>query len=331
LGRGDRRSTHKHGKAGDECNGRRRGERLAAACLAGGGMHDAQQSRAAGRKEVPVETCTDRASLRAGARRTVAEVDNRAEVREFLVSRRANLTPQHAGLASHGRRRVPGLRRSEVAALAGVSVEYYSKLERGSLGGASAGVLDAIARALQLDEAEREHLFHLAQAADGSSAIMRPQRRATKPWSARPSLQWTLDAITNAPAIVGNDRLDLLAANHLGRAMYCDHYSDPQTPPNFARFTFLDSAAHRFYPDWERAADTAVANLRTAAGRNPHDKALHDLVGELSTRSDEFGRRWSAHNVRTHGTGVKHFHHTLSAISPWPGKASTCAPNQDSP
>ena len=87
------------------------------------------------------------------------------------------------------------------------------------------------------------------------------------------------------------------------------HYSDPQTPPNFARFTFLDSAAHRFYPDWDRAADTAVANLRTAAGRDPHDKALHDLVGELSTRSDEFRRRWGAHNVRIHGTGVKHFHH----------------------
>jgi transcriptional regulator with XRE-family HTH domain len=236
-------------------------------------------------------------------------VDNRAEVREFLVSRRANLTPDQAGLPSHGRRRVPGLRRSEVAALAGVSIEYYSKLERGSLGGVSAGVLDAIARALQLNEAERAHLFHLAQAADGSSAIIRPQGRGAMPWSSRPSLQWTLDAITNAPAIVGNDRLDLLAANHLGRAMYADHYSDPQTPPNFARFTFLDSAAHRFYPDWERAADTAVANLRTAAGRNPHDKALHDLVGELSTRNDEFRRRWSAHDVRTHGTGVKYFHH----------------------
>jgi transcriptional regulator with XRE-family HTH domain len=236
-------------------------------------------------------------------------VDNRAEVRDFLVSRRANITPDQAGLPTYGRRRVPGLRRSEVAALAGVSIEYYSKLERGSLGGASAGVLDAIARALQLDEAERAHLFHLAQAADGSSAIIRPQRRTTKPWSTRPSLQWTLDAICHAPAIVGNDRLDLLAANHLGRAMYSDHYSDPQTTPNFARFTFLDSAAHRFYPDWERAADTAVANLRSAAGRNPHDKALHDLVGELSTRSDEFRRRWGAHNVRTHGTGVKLFHH----------------------
>jgi transcriptional regulator with XRE-family HTH domain len=239
----------------------------------------------------------------------VSAVDNRAEVREFLLSRRAKVTPEQAGLPTYGRRRVPGLRRSEVAALAGVSIEYYSKLERGALGGVSAGVLDGIARALRLDQPERAHLLHLAQAADGSSAIIRPQRRATKPWSARPSLQWTLDAITNAPAIVGNDRMDLLAANHLGRAMYCDLYSDPQTPPNFARFAFLDSAAHRFYPDWERAADTAVAILRTSAGRNPHDKALHDLVGEMSTRSDEFRRRWSAHNVRTHGSGVKYFHH----------------------
>jgi hypothetical protein len=175
----------------------------------------------------------------------------------------------------------------------------------------SAGVLDAIARALQLDQAERAHLLHLAQAADGRSALMRPQGRGTRPWSPRLSLQWTLEAITNAPAIVGNDRLDLLAANHLGRAMYADHYSDPRTPPNFARFTFLDSAAHRFYPDWERAADTTIANLRTAAGRNPHDKALHDLIGELSARSDEFRRRWDAHNVRTHGTGSKTFHHRV--------------------
>ncbi len=128
---------------------------------------------------------------------------------------------------------------------------------------------------------------------------------------ARPSLQWSLDTITTAPAIVGNNRLDLLAANHLGRAMYSDVYTDPTSPPNFARFTFLDSAARRFYPDWDLAADMTVANLRTAAGKDPHDKGLHDLVGELSTRSDDFRRRWGAHNVRTHGTGVKHFHHHI--------------------
>jgi transcriptional regulator with XRE-family HTH domain len=252
--------------------------------------------------------CTDRASQSSAPPRSVGDVDNRAEVREFLTSRRAKVTPEQAGLPSHGQRRVPGLRRSEVASLAGVSIEYYSKLERGALAGVSASVLDAIARALQLDAAERAHLFNLAQAADGTSAIVRPRGRARARWSPRPSLQWTLDAIT-APAIVGNGRQDLLAANHLGRAFYSDAYADAGSPPNFARFTFLDTAARRFYPDWDLAADMCVANLRTAAGRDPHDKELHDLVGELSTRNEEFRRRWSAHNVRTHGTGVKHFHH----------------------
>jgi transcriptional regulator with XRE-family HTH domain len=233
-------------------------------------------------------------------------VDNRVEVREFLTSRRAKISPGEAGLPVSGQRRVPGLRRSEVAALAGMSVEYYAKLERGSLAGVSAGVLDAIARALQLDDAERAHLLHLAHEADGSNAILR--RRRPKEWAVRSSLQWTLDTIT-APAIVGNNRMDFLAANHLGRAMYSDLLLDPAAPPNFARFTFLDAAAHRFFPDWDLAADMSVANLRTAAGTDPHDKGLHDLVGELSTRSDEFRHRWGAHNVRTHGSGVKHFHH----------------------
>jgi transcriptional regulator with XRE-family HTH domain len=238
-------------------------------------------------------------------------VDNRTEVRDCLTSRRAKITPEQAQVLQTGRRRVPGLRRSEVAALAGMSVEYYAKLERGSLGGVSASVLDAIARALQLDEAERAHLFHLAHAADGTTAAMRPRRRSRTYWTVRPSLQWTLDAITAGPAIVGNNRSDLLATNHLGRALYADLYNDPNGTPNFARFIFLDSAAHRFYPDWDLAADTTVANLRTAAGQDPHNKSLHDLVGELSTRSDEFRRRWGSHNVRTHGTGTKHFHHHI--------------------
>src|SRR6476469_2862937 len=123
-------------------------------------------------------------------------MDNRAEVREFLTSRRAKITPQESGLPDYGHRRVPGLRRGEVAALAGVSVEYDSKLERGTIGGVSASVLDALARALQLDDAERAHLFHLAHAADGTSAGMRPRRRATKPWTRRPALRWVLDSIT---------------------------------------------------------------------------------------------------------------------------------------
>jgi transcriptional regulator with XRE-family HTH domain len=246
-----------------------------------------------------------------GCGRTVVDVDNRSEVRQFLTSRRAKVTPQQAGLPETFHRRVPGLRRSEVAALAGMSVEYYAKLERGSLGGVSAGVLDAIASALRLDEAERAHLFHLAHAADGTSAAMRPRRRVSKRWTVRPNLQWTLDSITTGPAILVNNRSDLLATNHLGRALYADLYNDPSCPPNFARFTFLDSAAHRFYPNWALAADMTVANLRTAAGQDPHDKGLHDLVGELSTRSDEFRRRWGAHDVRTHGTGTKQFHHHI--------------------
>lgn len=235
-------------------------------------------------------------------------MNNHAEVRAFLTSRRAGITPEQAGLPVAGQRRVPGLRRSEVAALAGMSVEYYAKLERGSLAGVSAGILEALARALQLDDAERAHLLRLAHEADGSNAVLRPSRRP-KQWTVRPSLQWMLDAITTAPAIIGNNRSDLLAANHLGRAMYADLYTDPTSPPNFARFTFLDSAARRFFPDWDLAADMCVANLRTAAGKDPHDKGLQDLVGELSTRNEDFRRRWGAHNVRTHGSGVKHFHH----------------------
>jgi transcriptional regulator with XRE-family HTH domain len=238
-------------------------------------------------------------------------MDNRAEVREFLISRRAKLSPQQAGLPDAGNRRVLGLRRGEVAALAGVSIEYYSKLERGAIAGASATVLDAIARALQLDDAERAHLFHLAHAADGTSAGMRPRRRPAKRWTPRPSLQWVLDTIT-APAIVRNGRMDLLATNHLGRAMHGSLYdSDPGGQPNFARYTFLNDDSHRFYPDWETAADTCVAIMRTEAGRDPYNKDLHDLVGELSTRSEDFRRRWSAHNVRYHGAGTKHFHHQV--------------------
>ncbi|MBP0459371.1 helix-turn-helix transcriptional regulator [Streptomyces montanisoli] len=237
-------------------------------------------------------------------------MDNRAEVREFLASRRAKITPERAGLPPGSRRRVPGLRRSEVAALADMSVEYYAKLERGNLAGASPAVLESLARALRLDEAERAHLLNLAQAADGSDALTRPRRRSTRQGTPRRSLQWTLDAITAGPAFVRNGRLDVLAANRLARAVYSDVYASPATnQANLARFNFLDPASRRFYPDWDRAADVSVAILRTEAGRDPHDKDLHDLVGELSTRSDEFRTRWGAHNVRHHGTGTKRFRH----------------------
>lgn len=255
--------------------------------------------------------CIDRASHAGGVRTTVDGVDNRAEVREFLTTRRAKVTPQQAGLPVVGQRRVPGLRRGEVASLAGVSIEYYSRLERGQLAGVSASILDAIARALQLDTAEREHLYDLAGAADGSSLAARTRRRTYRPWTPTPQMQWILDAMRDAPAAIGNGRGDLLAANHLGRALYSDVLADPSNKPNFARFTFLDPAARRFYPDWDFFADITVANLRTEAGRHPHDRLLHELVGELSTRSDEFRRRWSAHDVRIHTSGIKHFHHRV--------------------
>ncbi|MFI6864798.1 helix-turn-helix transcriptional regulator [Streptomyces sp. NPDC050421] len=238
-------------------------------------------------------------------------MDNQQEVREFLTSRRAKITPEQAGLASGSRRRVPGLRRSEVAAQADMSVEYYAKLERGSLAGVSPAVLESVARALRLDDAERTHLLHLAQAADGSDSLTRPRRRRAKGrWTPHRSLQWTLDAITAGPAFVRNGRMDIVAGNRLARAFYNDVHAAPHNQENLARFTFLDPAARRFYPDWESAADITVAILRTEAGRNPHDKDLHDLVGELSTRCDEFRTRWGAHNVRVHGTGTKNFHHT---------------------
>ncbi|MEU9443721.1 helix-turn-helix transcriptional regulator [Streptomyces sp. NPDC048304] len=236
-------------------------------------------------------------------------MDNRDEVREFLTSRRAKITPERAGLPAGSRRRVPGLRRSEVAALADMSVEYYAKLERGNLAGVSPAVLEAVARALQLDDAERAHLLRLAQAADGSDVLTRPRRRSTRQWTPHRSLQWTLDAITAGPAFVRNGRMDILAANSLARAFYTGLFAHPGNQANLARFQFLDPASRRFYPDWERFADIAVAILRTEAGRDPYDKDLHDLVGELSTRSEEFRTRWGAHDVRHHGTGTKRFHH----------------------
>lgn len=239
-------------------------------------------------------------------------MDNRAEAREFLITRRAKITPQEAGLPVTGARRVPGLRRSEVAVLAGISIEYYAKLERGALAGASPSVLQALTRALHLDDAERTHLFDLANTADGTSSLRRPHRRVAKRCFPRPSLQWVLDTITTGPAIVRNGRMDLLATNALGRAMHSPLYdANPTSPPNFARYTFLDTDSHRFYPNWGAAADICVSILRTEAGRDPHDRAMQDLVGELSTLSEEFRRRWSSHDVRLHGAGTKTFHHQV--------------------
>jgi transcriptional regulator with XRE-family HTH domain len=234
-------------------------------------------------------------------------MDAAHELSEFLTSRRAKITPEQAGLPSYGQRRVPGLRREEVASLAGVSVEYYKRLERGNAANASDSVLEALADALRLDDAERAHLFDLARAA--SPIAPRRQRRAVQP-QVRPAVLRILDSIT-APAILSNMRGDYLAANQLGRALYAPLFESREQPPNSARFTFLDSAAQEFFLDWEKAAKDLVATLRSQAGRNPYDRALSDLVGELSTRNDAFRTWWASHNVRYHHTGTKRLHHPV--------------------
>jgi transcriptional regulator with XRE-family HTH domain len=235
------------------------------------------------------------------------DVDAKSEIRDFLTSRRARITPEEVGLPTFGTRRVPGLRREEVATLAGVSVDYYNRMERGNLGGASEGVLDALAGALRLDEAERAHLYDLARASQPST---RRRSRSTKQ-NVRPSVQWTLDSITGSAAIAENGRLDALATNQLARAFYCQLFDGTGAPVNFARFVFLDSRAKEFFADWERSAKDCAALLRSEAGRNPFDRGLSDLVGELSTRSEEFRGHWATHNVRLHHKGEKRFNHPV--------------------
>jgi transcriptional regulator with XRE-family HTH domain len=235
-------------------------------------------------------------------------VDNRNEISDFLTSRRAKITPERAGLPAYGgRRRVSGLRREEVALLAGISVDYYTRLERGDLKGVSDSVLDAIASALHLDEPERAHLNNLAQVANSSQRVRRRPRQD----GLRPTVQRILDAMTGAPAYVRNGRRDILAANALGYGLYSELYLDPARPVNVARFVFLAPQAHTFFIDWPTAANDIVAALRTEAGKNPHDRGLSDLVGELSTRSEEFATRWASQNVRFHRSGLKDIHHPI--------------------
>ncbi|MFE7721453.1 helix-turn-helix transcriptional regulator [Nocardia rhizosphaerihabitans] len=221
------------------------------------------------------------------------------------MSRRERITPQQAGLPYvGGDRRVKGLRREEVAMLADLSVEYYTRMERGQLGGASESVLDAIARALQLDDDERAHLYQLARnVAPGSR---RKRAEHTSPITA--SVQQVLDSMS-VPAVVQNDRLDLLAANDLGRALYADLFTMAKKPPNFARYVFLDPRAEGFYADIDEAKNLLVAVLRATAGRDPLDKEVTELIGELSTRSIDFSTRWAKHNVRSHSRGRKVVHH----------------------
>ncbi|GAA4399125.1 helix-turn-helix transcriptional regulator [Tsukamurella soli] len=234
-------------------------------------------------------------------------MDNSVGVRDFLMSRRARITPEQAGIARFGGvRRVPGLRREELAQLAGVSVDYYVRLERGNLAGVSESVLHSLSIALQLDRTERAHLFDLARSAH--SVGLRPAASVTS--RVRPGLQRLLDSMTG-PSYLRNGRLDLLAFNQLGRALYAPILRSSAQPANSARFTFLDAGSHDFWGAWDQVADGLVATLRAEAGRSPTDKRLTDLVGELATRSPEFRTRWASHDVYRHSTGAKTLHHPV--------------------
>jgi transcriptional regulator with XRE-family HTH domain len=239
----------------------------------------------------------------------VADIDVRSEIRQFLSTRRARITPDQAGLPAYGgNRRVKGLRREEVAMLAGVSVDYYVRMERGSLAGASESVLDALANALKLDEAERTHLFTLARES-GAGATRRTRTPAQR---VRPAIQQVLEAMTDAPAWVRNGRHDILAMNQLARALYSPVLADPRRPANTTRFVYLQpEQAREFFVDFDRIANDAAAMLRLEAGRNPHDKALIELVGELSTRSELFRQRWASHDVQFHRSGQKRLRHPI--------------------
>lgn len=231
--------------------------------------------------------------------------DLKRDVQEFLTTRRAKLTPTQAGLPTYGStRRVPGLRREEVALLAGVSADYYVRLERGNLKGVSEQVLEALAAALQLDEAERTHLFDLARA---SGSSRRESGRAAVQ-RVRPSVLRILEALT-VPAHVRNARGDVLAANGPARALY-DGVLD-QLPANLTRFLFLDDRARTLFLDWATVADDSVAALRVEAGRSPRDKGLTDLIGELVTRSEEFRVRWGRHDVLHHRSARKRLLHSV--------------------
>ena len=233
-------------------------------------------------------------------------MDRRREIREFLMSRRARLTPEQAGLhvIDGDVRRVPGLRREEVADLAGVSADYYTQLERGAVDGASDSVLNAVARALRLDDAERLHLFHLARPAAAS-------RLAPSCGRIRPSVQRTLDAFTGGLALVRNRRWDYLAANALGRAVYAHIFDGRTGPPNHVRYVFLDDRARDFFDDWPIVAHDTARILRSEAGRDPHDRALAELIEELSQTSADFRAIWSQHDVRLPAAGLHRFHHPL--------------------
>lgn len=258
-----------------------------------------------------------------GTPRTVHLMDNRDEVKSFLSSRRQRLTPEQVGILVHsGQRRVKGLRREEVAALASVSTDYYTRMERGNLAGVSQPVLDAIARALRLDEAERTHLLHLADAANAGTRTG-PAKRIRKTVSrpaVREGIRRMLGSIST-PAYVRDQRGEVLAMNHLARALFADVRSEADGTFNMSRFLFLDDRARSFFADWPEVARASVAGLRAEAGRNPFDQELTNLVGELCTRSEEFRTGWAAHQVKPHVTATKTMRHSVAGDITLTGEA----------
>lgn len=234
-------------------------------------------------------------------------LDPKAELSEFLRSRRGRLRPQDVGLPELGRhRRVPGLRREELAQLAGVSVAYYTRLEQGNGRNVSAEVLDAIARALRLTNAEHQHLLHLAKAKRYKKKKHHMRRQVL-----RPALGTLLESMEGVPAYVVGRRLDVIGWNRLAAAVFHDFGSLPEEERNFARLVFLEPSVRGRYADWEtKAAETASA-LRVYAGYCVGDPELAALVGELSVRSEDFRRLWAAHEVREKGYGEKALHHPL--------------------
>jgi transcriptional regulator with XRE-family HTH domain len=227
------------------------------------------------------------------------------ELREFLRSRRARITPEAAGLSPQpGTRRVPGLRREEVAQLAGVSVDYYIRLERGRGSNVSEAVLDGVARALRLNNTERGHLFALARPARARQRPMAPQR-------VRPGLYRVLETMTDIPVIVLGRRLDVLAANPLARAFYTDFDALPHRERNMARYMFLDEGARELYTDWAGNARGMVATLHLYAGGHSHDPQFAELIGELSLRDRDFRRWWADQDVLRRTNGTKSYHHSL--------------------
>lgn len=241
------------------------------------------------------------------APRTVGCMNNRTEMREFLASRRAKIRPEDVGLPVGTNRRVPGLRREELAALAGVSVSWYIRLERGDAVGASDAVLNAIARTLKLDDVERRHLYDLSRGSNGGAP--KPARRRQSSPAVRSTLQLVLDQMTTLPAVIQNDRTDILALNDPARALYAGLINGTGGPWNHDRYIHLDPGSQQFYRDWNEIADYSAAMLHVSAGRNPYDRELSNLIGELATQSEDFRVRWAKHNLHEHQSGVKKVHH----------------------